>query len=134
MSYQEGIDNFKDPRKFKLFDPEDGRRLLCTGFEVDNWHIHCFEEVMKEHGHESTVSQMDDLVPRRPFGAFGRREMDPAYPGPTQPNDEDRISNYLPAIARHNKTNAQVVGCVLNTCDAVVQQDLDANFFNISNQ
>ena len=131
MSYQEDMYNVKDPRKFELFDPEDGRRLICTGFEDVNWHIHCFEEVMKEQGHESTVSLRDDLVPRRPFGAFGRRDMDPAYPGPPQPEDEDRISKYLPAVARHNKSNAQVVASILNTCDTVVQQDLDAQIVNL---
>ena len=131
MSYQDNNVDFKDPKKFELIDPEDGRRLICTGFEDVNWHIHCFEEVMKEHGHESSVSQRDELVPRKPFGAFGRRDGDPAYPGPPQPADDDRISEYLPAIARHNKSNAQVVGCILNTCDTVVQQDLDAQIVDV---
>ena len=131
MSYHNFEEISKDPGNFELFDPEDGRRLMMTGFEDVNWHIHCLEEVMKELGHESAVSQNDDLVPRRPFGAYGRRNMDPAYPGPPQPDDEDRISKFVGAISLHNKSNAQVVGCMLNTCDTVVQQDLDAQMVNM---
>ena len=89
---------------------------------------------MKGQGHESTVSVNDDLVPRRPCGAYGRPNMDPAYSGPPQPDDEDRISKYVCAIARHNKSNAQVVGCMLNTCDAEAQQDLDAQIVNMRAQ
>ena len=69
MSYSESVESFKDPRKFELYDPEDQRRLICTGYEDVNWHIRCFQEVMKEQGYEATVSENDDLVPRRPFGA-----------------------------------------------------------------
>jgi hypothetical protein len=57
--------------------------------------------------------------------------MDPAYPGPPQPDDEDRIRKFVGAISLHNKSNAQVVGCMLNTCDTVVQQDLDAQMVNM---
>jgi len=131
MSYSESVESFKDPRKFELYDPEDQRRLICTGYEDVNWHIRCFQEVMKEQGYEATVSENDDLVPRRPFGAYGRRNLDPAYPGPPQPDDEDRIVKYVHAIGRHNKSNAQVVGCLLSTCDEVVQQDLEANIENL---
>ena len=131
MNFHEAQETLVDPRKYQLQDPEDGRQLLFTGFEDTNWHIHCFKEDMRDKGFESTVNDDDDLVPRKPFGAYGRRNADPAYPGPPHPEDEDRISKYTSAIGRHNKSNACVVGCFLATCDPTVCQELDTHVHNL---